>query len=121
LIAAYCEQSAAHLGLAGLLENEAEVENHQQEALRCSEAAYQVFQDYGFVQIIECGSEEISFRRGQALASCGYEKEAEEFFNKAYEEMMRKHDLIPSGSHYRKTFLKNIALHRQIKEARKGK
>ena len=28
--------------------------------------------------------------------------------------MMRKYDLIPADSHFRRTFLDNIALHREI-------
>jgi tetratricopeptide (TPR) repeat protein len=117
LVASFCESSTAHLGLARLTEDLVEKEKHRQEALSCSEAAYRVFQEYGFIQIIECSTEEVAFRRAQALVENSREAEAEEFFHKAYEETMRKHDLIPSGSHYRKTFLNNIALHRQIKLA----
>jgi hypothetical protein len=32
----------------------------------------------------------------------------------AYDEMMRKFDLLPFDSPYRKTFLENIELHREI-------
>jgi hypothetical protein len=31
--------------------------------------------------------------------------------------MMRKHDLIPPDSPYRKSFLEGIALHREIQDA----
>lgn len=71
-----------------------------------------IYQHFGFVQIIECVSEEILFRHSQALAVNGREAEAAEYLQRAYDEMMRKHDLIPSDSPFRRTYLQNIPLHR---------
>ena len=46
--------------------------------------------------------------------------EAHDFLSRAYAEMMRKHDLIPPDSPFRRTFLENIVLHRQIRVAYAG-
>jgi hypothetical protein len=35
----------------------------------------------------------------------------------AYAEMMRKHDMIPASSPYRRMFLENIPCHREIRAA----
>jgi len=76
-----------------------------------------IYQQFGFVQIIECVSEEIFFRHSQALAANGYQSEADEYLKRAYEEMTRKHDLIPTDSPFRKTYLENIPIHRDIRDA----
>jgi hypothetical protein len=66
---------------------------------------------------VECTSEEILYRHSQALSANGLSLEAAEYLERAYNEMMRKHELIPVGSHYRKTYLENIQLHRDIQIA----
>jgi hypothetical protein len=62
-------------------------------------------------------SEEVLYRWGLALAANGRAVEAEEAFQSANTEMMRKYELIPAESPYRQTYLENIALHREIRLA----
>ena len=115
-----CEAAAAHLKLAEHLAARGETAgqaNHLRDALVSSQIALNHYEQFGFVQIVECTSEEILFRHSQALAANDRAPEAAEFLKRAYEEMMRKHDLIPQNSPFRKTFLENIALHRAIQSA----
>jgi len=114
-MAAACESAAAHLGLAECLADEAEREAHLRQALESSQAALDIYQHFGFVQIIECVSEEILYRHSLALAANGRQAEAAEYLQRAYDEMMRKHDLIPPDSPFRRTYLENIPLHRDIR------
>lgn len=114
-MASCCISTTAHLALADMLQDEDECRLHRELALRDSQTALDIYQSYGFVQIIECFSEEVYFRRGQALAVNGLVHEAREAFRQAYAEMMRKYALIPDGSPYRLTYLENIVLHRQIR------
>ena len=79
--------------------------------------ALDIYHWFGFVQIIECVSEEILFRHSLALAANGRKAEAAEYLQRAYDEMMRKHDLIPPDSLLRRTYLENIPLHRDIHAA----
>ncbi len=116
-MAAACESAAAHLGLARCAADEAERQAHRRQALESSQAALNIYQHFGFVQIIECVSEEILFRHSQALAANGREAEAAEYLQRAYGEMMRKHNLIPPDSPFRRTYLENIPLHRDIRAA----
>ena len=85
-----------------------------QEALVASQIALNHYEKFGFVQIVECTSEEILFRHSQALAANDRPAEAAEFLTRAYDEMMRKHDLIPQDSPFRKTYLEHMDLHRAI-------
>ncbi len=114
-IAAACEASAAHLKLARVLHDETAWEEHQHKALEFSQKGLDQYEAFGFVQIVECTSEEIFFRHSQALAANGRDTEAAKFLQRAFDEMMRKHDLIPPDSQFRKTFLENIELHRDIR------
>ena len=116
-MAAKCESAAAHLGLAECLADEAERRAHLRQALEASQAALDIYQHFGFVQIIECVSEEILYRHSLALAANGREAEAAAYLQRAYDEMKRKHDLIPSDSPFRRTYLENIPLHRDIHAA----
>jgi class 3 adenylate cyclase len=116
-MSAACEASVAHYELARVLNDEAEWEEHQRLALESSQKALELYEGFGFVQIVECTSEEILFRHSQALAGNGRDQEAAEFLARAYEEMMRKHQLIPAESHFRRTFLENIELHGTIQAA----
>jgi len=116
-MAARCESSAAHLGLAEYAADEAERGSHLHQALESSQAALDIYQHFGFVQIIECSSEEILYRHSLALAANGREAEAAEYLQRAYDEMERKHDLIPPDSPFRRTYLENIPLHRDIRAA----
>jgi GAF domain-containing protein len=116
-IAAACQATVAHIGLAGCVSDEAERQSHREQALQMSQAALDGYQSLGFVQIIECVSEEIFFRHSQALTANGREEEAAEFRQRACDEMTRKHDLIPADMPFRQTYLENIPLHRDIRSA----
>jgi tetratricopeptide (TPR) repeat protein len=114
-MAAACESAAVHLGLARCLADEAERQKHLRRALESSQTALDIYNSFGFTQIIECTGEEILFRHSLALEANGRQTEAAEYLRRAYEEMMRKHNLIPAGSPFRQTYLENIALHRDIR------
>ncbi len=116
-IAAFCEMSAAHLGLAAMSVDEGERRHHREAALNLSRAAVDIYEDFGFLQIVECFSEEMLFRHSIALSINGQTEAAYDFLKHAYDEMMRKHALIPPDSHYRQTFLNNIPVHRDIRVA----
>ena len=120
-MAAACESSAAHLKLAqhlaGRKRMKAAHQAHLAQALESSHSALTIYEQFGFVQIVECTSQEIFYRHSQALAANDHPAEAAEFVTRAFVEMMRKHDLIPAGSPYRKTYLENIQLHREIQTA----
>jgi tetratricopeptide (TPR) repeat protein len=118
LMAALCEASETHLKLAksftGREEMDSERQSHLGRALEASQAAVRIFEQFGFVQLVECVSEEILYRHSRALAANDRAQEATEFLERAFDEMMRKHELIPRNSPFRKTYLENIALHREI-------
>jgi predicted ATPase/class 3 adenylate cyclase len=114
-MAAACESAAAHLGLARCLADEAERREQFRLALESSQTALDIYNSFGFTQVIECVGEEILFRHSLALEANGRQAEAAEYLKAAYEEMMRKYDLIPAGSRFRQTYLENIALHREIR------
>jgi hypothetical protein len=117
-MAAACEASAAHLALAQLSkETDAERTVHRAQALELSRSAVALYQQFGFVQIVECSAQEILFRHSRALAANGQAAESEVYLERAYQEMMRKHDMIPAESPYRKSYLENIHLHRDIRAA----
>ncbi len=122
-MAAACEASDTHLKLAQCFveRDKNEYWKHLTQALESSQNAVDLYQHFGFVQIVECTSEEILYRHSQALAANGRSEEAKEFLERAYKEMMRKHDLIPSDSPFRKTFLENIQLHVDIQNLYPGK
>ena len=118
---AACEASLSHLSLAQWLTKKeadnSESQSHLQKSLESSQTALQMYEEFGFVQVVECTSEEILFRHSQALIANNRIDEGIEFLKHAYQEMMRKHDLIPEGSPYRKTYLENIQLHRDLQAA----
>ncbi|MCP4537420.1 MAG: AAA family ATPase [Chloroflexi bacterium] len=114
---AACEAAAAHLGLSQAVADAPKHQHHLHQALESSQAALDIYQSFGYVRPIECVSEEIFFRHSQALAANGREAEAAEYLQRAHEEMMRKHDLIPPDSSFRRTYLDNIPLHRDIRAA----
>jgi uncharacterized protein YbaA (DUF1428 family) len=74
------------------------------------------YTEFGFTQVVECTGEEILFRHSQALAVNVRDDEAIVFLHRAYDEMMRKHDLIPADSVFRQSYL-DIELHREIRDA----
>lgn len=112
---AACESAAAHLQLLELAVSDEERQTHLSQALFTSQKALNIYQEFGFTQVIECTSEEILYRQSQVLRIDGKEPEADDFLELAYHEMMRKHDLIPPESNFRKTYLENINLHREIR------
>ncbi len=68
-MAAATQASAAHLVLSERAESEDGRQAHLTSALEASETALEIFQSFGFVQIIECLSEEIFFRHALALSA----------------------------------------------------
>ena len=115
-MAAACKSATARLTLAQQLPPE-EGRPHLEQALAASTTAVSLYREFGFVQIIECFSEEILYAHSQALAANGRLEEAEHYLSQAYDEMMRKYHLIPQGSPYRRGYIDNIPLHRQIRSA----
>jgi len=114
---AACEAAAAHMGLARMLGGEDERRYHLNLALESSQLALDIYRSFGFVRPIECTSEEILYRHSLALRANGHAVEANAHLRQAFDEMMRKHDLIPPDSPFRRTYLENIPLHREIRAA----
>jgi predicted ATPase/class 3 adenylate cyclase len=114
-MAAACEASAAHLALAALLSDKDAIHHHNQQALQFSQQSIDLLNRFGFVRVAECASEEIFFRHSLALEANGHEVGAQEYLKRAYTEMMRKLAFISTESHFRKTYLDNIGLHRTIR------
>jgi tetratricopeptide (TPR) repeat protein len=110
------QASVAHLKLAQILggQESDEGRSHIWRALEASQTSLDIYNQFGFVQVVECTSEEIFFRHSQALSANG-RAESATFLKMAYDEMMRKHAFIPSNTIYKKTFLKHIRLHRDIR------
>jgi tetratricopeptide (TPR) repeat protein len=115
LMAAACEATAAHLGLSGLAESADEREMQAQKALEASQKAVETYEGFGYVNIIECASEEIYLRHSLALAANQRQEEADQYMDLAYAEMIRKYEMIPVESPYRRTYMENIASHREIR------
>jgi tetratricopeptide (TPR) repeat protein len=115
LMVAACESTEAYLQLYELALNENDRQRHIAQAMESSNKALGIYREFGFAQVIECTYEEILYRHSQALRANGNEGEADNFLEDAYQEIMRKYDLIPPESNFRKTYLENIALHREIR------
>jgi class 3 adenylate cyclase/tetratricopeptide (TPR) repeat protein len=111
-MAAACEATAAHLGLAMGLTGESEY--HYQQALETSQTAVDIYEDFGFMRPIECISEEIYYRHSLALAARGQQEASAACLEHAYNEIMRKHAMIPENSGFRQTYLENIPIHQEI-------
>jgi len=90
-----------------------------QKALAASRTALEIYNTFGYVNIIECSAEKIYFVHSQVLAVNHLQAESNEFLEKAYAEMMRVYDYIPRENYYRKTYLENIDIHRKIRSAKK--
>jgi tetratricopeptide (TPR) repeat protein len=114
-LAAACEASTAHLALGHQARDEATRDALAAYALESSEAALAVYEQFGFVQVVECLSEEVLLRHSLALAANGREEESTAFLTRAYVEMMRKWALVPEGSSFRETWFEGIGLHRTIR------
>ncbi|MBN1935800.1 MAG: AAA family ATPase [Anaerolineae bacterium] len=113
-MAADCLSAAVYLKLAEPAEDDDVRQAHHRQALERSQAALDLYAQLGGVQVIECVSEEILFVHSRALLANEQDEQAGEFLGQAYDEMMRKHALIPADSAYSQTFLENIPLHREI-------
>jgi tetratricopeptide (TPR) repeat protein len=114
-IAAACQAAVAHMGLAELASSEDEKRYRNTLAMEASQEAVALYEHFGFVRMAECVSEEVLYRHSQALAGNGRMAEALDYLEKAYGEMMRKLALIPEASPFRKSYLENIRLHREIR------
>jgi predicted ATPase len=114
-MAALCQATVAYLGLAQSLPDETEAQLAL--ALESAEMAYAIYQSFGFAQVVECVSEEVLLRYSQALSANDQQDLALRYLRRAYDEMMRKSALIPADSHYRRTYLEHIPLHREIRAA----
>ena len=115
-MAAYCQLALIHLKLAILTDPQPEHQQHVQQTLECSQAAMELYNRFGYAQIIECVSEEILYYHSLALEANHQNEQAVQYLEKAYDEMMRKVELIPADSVYRETY-NSIPLHRQMVEA----
>jgi class 3 adenylate cyclase len=116
-MAAACEASDAHLGLARLASSETERQEHLRMALETSQMSLDTYNEFGYVNIIECACEEIFHRHSRALAANGNSADSARFLEMAHAEMMRKYELIPPDSPFRRTYLENIDYHREIRAA----
>ncbi len=113
----HCETAVTYLSLAQLVSTQDERRDHQAQALAASKVALSLYEASGFVRPIECTSEKILFYYSKALAANGWQGEATVYLRRAYEEMTHKYALIPIESHFRRTYLSNIPLHRAIRAA----
>lgn len=117
-MSAACKAAVAHLKLAHLLAmkdiNPDQWMVHHHQALEASQAALNIYQAFEFVQIVECTSEEIFFVHSQTLAATDQTDDAHKYLCKAYDELMRKYNLIPEESPFRRSYLENIKLHQDI-------
>lgn len=120
-MAADVASSTAHLRLAAHADDDTERQMHYERALAWSQAAYDLYQALQGVQIIECTSEQIMFCHSEALSANGQYEQAREYVERAYDETMRKLELIPAHSAFRQTFLNNIPLHLAIQKAYQAK
>jgi hypothetical protein len=112
-LAANCIAATAHLKLSQSYADESRQQEHQRAALQAARQALELFWEFGFVQVIECTSEEVLYRYSQALRANGQTEEANAFLQQAYTEMMRKLALIPPNSPFHQSYL-SLPLHQQI-------
>jgi class 3 adenylate cyclase len=113
-MAASCQAVHAHLKLSQLGSDPATRQNHLAQARHSSQNALNIFEAFGFAQTIVCTSEEVNYSHYLALAANDLQEEARDYLFLAYKEMMRKYEMIPWESEFRRTFLENIPLHREI-------
>lgn len=122
-IAATCELAVSYLTLADVLSTAEQKQEQLDLALAASSQAVELYESLGYMQVIECVSEEVLFRHYQVLLANKLEKQADEYLEKAHAEMMRKYKLIPANDpqNLRQTYLDNIPLHQQIRIAYQNK
>jgi regulator of sigma D len=121
IISANCQASVAYLSLAALQPTKARRKEQIKAALNASQRAMNMYSAVGYLQIIECVSEEVHYRHSRALAASGRLEAADDELRWAHEQMMRKYNLIPEGSPFRRTYLESIPLHRDIRAAYQSK
>ena len=114
---AACKATSIHLALAKLTTDKTEQELQHSQALKDSQIANTLYEQFGYAQSLECVSEEILFWHAQALAANGYTDEAINYLRQAYDEMIYKYARIPADSPFRRTYLDNIPLHQDIRIA----
>jgi hypothetical protein len=113
-MAASCQAVHAHLKLSQLGSDQSTRQNHLALALQSSRNALNIFTAFGFAQTILCTCEEVYYCYYLALAANDSQEEARNYLFLAYKEMMRKYEMIPWESEFRRTYLENVPLHRQI-------
>ncbi|MEE4194328.1 MAG: adenylate/guanylate cyclase domain-containing protein [Anaerolineae bacterium] len=121
-MAAASHASSLHRKMAVLLGNRSGLSEedqkkrtyHLEQSLSKAQLSLSIYEDFGYTNAAEITGEWILYRMGQALIATGQRTDALLFIKRAYDEMMRKHDMIPEGSHLRRTYLENIRHHRQI-------
>ncbi len=116
LMAAESVAANAFLKLANISLDEQKKKEYLEKALEASRLAVSIYAEFGFVQVIECSSEEIFYRYFLAQQANGNQEEAAKALGTANQEMLRKWELIPAYSHYRDTFLNQVLLHQDITE-----
>jgi class 3 adenylate cyclase len=117
-MAAACMAAQARLQIAHLMrqaDDPGGYEHYRCKALKTSTMAVETYNTFGFTQVIEVVSEEILFTHGLALRENGQLDEGNTYLAKAYEEWMRKLNMIPDDSPFRQSY-KNMQLHQQINE-----
>jgi class 3 adenylate cyclase len=113
-IAANCLASFAHNHLGHCAETKSKRAKHRRLSFHTSQRALDDYIKIGFVQIIECTSEEIFYRHGLALRENNKLNESMKYIEKAQAEILRKFNLIPDNwENYRKTYLE-LPLHQAI-------
>ncbi len=115
-MAALCLEAQAHLELALKLTDPHRQAHHRYWALESSQAALRLYREFGFTQIVECTAEAILHTHSRVLALHGRMEESRDFLQQAYNEMMRKHALIPSHTPFARSYL-DLPLHREIASA----
>ena len=121
-MAAASHASSVHRKMAVLLgsrndltdEQNEKREYHLEQSLMKSQQAVSIYEEFGYTNAAEITGEWVLYRMGQALIANGQRTEALPYIKRAYDEMMRKYELIPEDSHFRRTYLENINHHRQI-------
>lgn len=121
-MAAASHASSVHRKIAVLLgnrsdlseEDQARRQYHLEQSLIESNQSLALYEEFGYTNAAEITGEWILYRMGQALIANGQRTEALPYIKRAYDELMRKHDLIPEGSPLRRSYLENIRHHRQI-------
>lgn len=115
-MAAACKASQAQIRIARKFRESNDLsgyEHYKKKAVESSGLALDTYRDFGFTQIVEAVSEEILYYHGLALKENDTIEVGEDFLRQAHEEVIRKFNLIPEGSPYRKTFM-STELHQKI-------